>query len=105
MELEGAELEEEERSMKGWCQVRRKSGQEEKEVSTETRGREEFYKFCEDYPYLAHYWRYERWSKEKERTVEEWQQLHREAKKEGRKEFESWTAYWKEVGKWRNRFV
>ena len=102
-EVEGYELEEEERSMKGWCQVRRKSGQEEKEVSTETWGREEFYKFCEDYPYLAHYWRYERWSKEKERTVEEWKQLQMEVKKEGRKEFDSWTAYWKEVQKWRDR--
>ena len=86
--------------MKGWCQVRRKSGQEEKEVSTETRGREEFYKFCEDYPYLANYWSYKCWSKEKERTVEEWKELQMEVKKEGRKEFDSWTAYWKEVQKW-----
>ena len=96
MEVEGVELEEEERSMKGWCQVRRKSGQEEKEVSTETCGREEFYKFFEDYPLLAHYWRYQRWSKEKEERKE----LQREVKKEGRKEFESWVAYTKEVQKW-----
>ena len=106
VEVEGVELEEEERSMKGWCQVRRKSGQEEKEVSTETRGREEFYKFARSYPYLAHYWRYERWSEErkvKERTVEEWKKLQMEVKKEGRKEFDSWTAYWKEVLKWWDR--
>ena len=31
VEVEGVELEEEERSMTGWCQVRRKRGQEEKE--------------------------------------------------------------------------
>ena len=104
VEVEGVELEEEERSMKGWCQVRRKSGQEEKEVATETREREEFYQFSKVYPYLAHYWRYERWREEtKERTVEEWKQLQREVKKEGRKEFESWTAHWKEVEKWRAR--
>merc|ERR1712105_371577 len=58
--------------------------------STETRGREKFYQFCEDYPYIAHYWKYKRWSKEKERTVEEWQQL------------QSWPAYCKEVVKLRN---
>ena len=56
VEVEGVELEEEERSMKGWCQVRRKGGQEEKEVATETRGREEFYKFMKSYPHLAYYW-------------------------------------------------
>ena len=51
VEVEGEELEEGERSMKGWCQVRRKSGQEEKAAETETRGWEEFkIKF----PYLAH---------------------------------------------------
>ena len=36
VEVEGVELEEEERSMKRWCQVRRKSGQEEKGVATVT---------------------------------------------------------------------
>ena len=43
VEVEGVELEERERSMKGWCQVRRKSGQEVNDVWTETRGWEEFY--------------------------------------------------------------
>ena len=52
VEVEGVELEEEERSMKGWCQVWRKSGQEEKVAETETRGWEEF---KGKYPYLAHY--------------------------------------------------
>ena len=54
VELEGRELEEEERSMKGWCQVRRKTGQEEKGVATVTRGWEEF---KNKFPYLAHTWR------------------------------------------------
>ena len=55
VEVEGVELEEEERSMKGWCQVRRKNSQEEKEVATMTRGWEEF---KSDFPHLAHTWRY-----------------------------------------------
>ena len=38
VKVEGRELEEEERSMTGWCHVQRKSGQEEKEVATVTRG-------------------------------------------------------------------
>ena len=63
VEAEGVELEEEERSMKGWCQVRRKSGQEEKDVAAKTRGWEEFCKMQNGFPYLAHYWRYERWCK------------------------------------------
>ena len=32
VEVEGVELEEEERSMTGWCQVRRKEGQEVEKV-------------------------------------------------------------------------
>ena len=52
--MEGLEHEEEERSMKGWCQVRRKTGQEEKGVATVTRGWEEF---KNKFPYLAHTWR------------------------------------------------
>ena len=35
-------MEKEERSMKGWCQVRRKISQEEKEAAAMTRGWEEF---------------------------------------------------------------
>ena len=48
-------MEKEERSMKGWCQVRRKNSQEEKEVAAMTRGWEEF---KSAFPYLAHTWRY-----------------------------------------------
>ena len=89
--MEGYELEETERSMKGWCQVRRKGGQVEKDVAAETRGREEFSKFIASYPWC------------KERTVEEWKQLESESWNEKRKEFESWSAYWKEVMEWRGR--
>ena len=101
--MKGVELEEEERSMKGWCQVRRKSGQEVKDVSTETRGWEEFYDLRNGFPYLAHYWRYERWSKEvkkKEWTEEELRQMQSSVRKERRKEYESWRAYSDEVVKW-----
>ena len=103
VEVEGFELEERERSMKGWCQVRRKGGQEEKDVAAETRGREEFYTFIASYPYLAHYWRYERWSKEvkkKEWTEEELREMQSSVRKEKRKEYESWRAYSDEVVKW-----
>ena len=54
VEVEGVEMEPEERSMKGWCQVRRKTSQEEKKAAAVTRGWEEF---KSSYPYLAHYWR------------------------------------------------
>ena len=47
------ELEEEERLMKDWCQVRRQNSQEEKEAATMTRGWEEFKSL---YPHLAHTW-------------------------------------------------
>ena len=66
VEVEGVELEEEERLMKGWCQVRRKSGQEEKEVATMTRGWEEF---KSDFPHLAHTWRYA-WKKSEAKRKE-----------------------------------
>ena len=56
VEVEGVELEDEEKSMKWWCQVRRKNSQEEKDVPTMTRGWEEF---KSDFPYLAHIRRYE----------------------------------------------
>ena len=55
VEVEGVEMEKEERSMKGWSQVRRKNSQEEKEVAAMTRGWEEF---KSAFPYLAHTWRY-----------------------------------------------
>ena len=55
VEVEGSELKEMERPMKGWSQVRRKNSQEEKEVAAMTRGWEEF---KSAFPYLAHTWRY-----------------------------------------------
>ena len=66
VEVEGVELEEEERSMKGWCQVRRQNSQEEKEVATMTRGWEEFKSV---FPYLAHTWRYA-WSESEAKRKE-----------------------------------
>ena len=42
VEVEGVEMEPEERSMKGWSQVWRKISQEEKKAAAETRGWEEF---------------------------------------------------------------
>ena len=65
VEVEGVEMEPEERSMKGWCQVRRKNSQEEKEAAAMTRGWEEF---KSSYPYLAHYWRRGEWRE----VVKEW---------------------------------
>ena len=66
VEVEGVEMEKEERSMKGWSQVRRKNSQEEKEVAAMTRGWEEL---KSAFPYLAHTWRYA-WS-ESEATRQE----------------------------------
>ena len=51
VEVEGEMLEEEERSMTGWCLVRRKGGQEEKVVSAVSRGWEEYKK---KFPHLVH---------------------------------------------------
>ena len=94
VEVEGVELEEEERSMKGWCQVRRKSGQEEKAAETETRGWEEFkIKF----PYLAHYWRRGEWRE----VVKEWSVERLERMEAARKvDTERRMATKSEVEKW-----
>ena len=106
-EVEGYELEEEERSMKGWCQVRRKRGQVEKDVAAETRGWEEFYKVKDGFPYLAHYWRYERWCEEmkKEWTDEELRKEEHRVKHErmGKGDYKSWVAYTKDMIEWRRR--
>ena len=59
VEVEGR-LEVEEVSMTGWCQVRRKGGQEEKVVSAVSRGWEE-YKRC--FPHRAYSQR-QKWSEE-----------------------------------------
>ena len=61
VEVEGVEMEPEERSMKGWSQVRRKVSQEEKDAAADTRGWEAF---KISYPYLAHYWRRGKWRRE-----------------------------------------
>ena len=63
MEVEGR-LEVEEESMTGWCQVRRKGGQVEKDVAAVSRGWEE-YKIV--YPHLAHGQRH--------MSEEEWKRL------------------------------
>ena len=61
VEVEGR-LEEEEASMTGWCQVRRKAGQVEKDVAAVSRGWEE-YKI--KFPHLAFEQR-RNWSKREE---------------------------------------
>ena len=66
VEVERVEMEKEERSMKGWCQVWRKNSQEEKEVATMTSGWEEFKSVL---PYLAHTWRYA-WSESEAKRQE-----------------------------------
>ena len=94
MEVEGVELEEEERSMKGWCQVRRKIGQEEKAAAAETRGWEEF---KGKYPYLAHYWRRGKWRE----VVKEWSMERLERMEAARKvDTERVMAIKSEVEKW-----
>ena len=65
VEVEGR-LEVEEVSMTGWCQVRRKGGQAEKDVAAVSRGWEE-YKI--KFPHLAHEQR-RKWSEREE--VKEW---------------------------------
>ena len=64
VEVEGVEMEPEERSMKGWSQVRRKISQEEKDAAADTRGWEAF---KISYPYLAHYWRRGEWREQVEK--------------------------------------
>ena len=75
VEVEGEELEEEEASMMGWSQVRRKKGQVETDVVAGSRGREEYQKqkgqvetdvvagsrgweeYRRKFPHLAYNWR------------------------------------------------
>ena len=90
VEVEGVELEKVEGSMKGWCQVRRKRGQEEKVAAAETWGWEEF---RSKYPYLAHYWRRTRWDMER-KELEMREGWRREAAEQGflptKSELEKW---------------
>ena len=65
VEVEGR-LEEEEASMTGWCQVRRKQGQVEKDVAAGSRGWEEY---KSKFPHLAFELR-RNWSESEE--VKEW---------------------------------
>ena len=78
------------------------SGQVEKDIAAETRGWEEFCELRIGFPYLAHYWIYERWRKEmkKEWTEEELRKEQTRVRGERRKEYESWRAYSDEVVKW-----
>ena len=85
------ELEPEERSMKGWSQVRRKVSQEEKDAAADTRGWEAF---KSSYPNLAHYWRQgeawkRRWEMYSDGELERMEKSHKErmapVKREGGK--------------------
>ena len=67
VEVEGRKLEVEEESMTGWCQVRRKGGQVEKDVSAVSRGWEEYKK---KFPHLAHVQR-QLWSEDEWRSMKE----------------------------------
>ena len=89
VEVEGVELEEEERSMTGWCQVRRKGGQEEKVVSAVSRGWEEYKR---TFPHLAHEQRQMRASKWREVTsVKFWKRRkERQASEAQKREVETW---------------
>ena len=66
VKVEGRKLEVEEESMTGWCQVRRKGGQVEKDVAAVSRGWEE-YKI--KFPHLAFEQR-RKWSERE--VVKEW---------------------------------
>ena len=69
-------MEPEERSMKGWSQVRRKISQEEKDAAADTRGWEAF---KSSYPFLAHYWRRGEWREQVEtRSVEQLREMEGE---------------------------
>ena len=83
VEVEGVEMEPEERSMKGWSQVWRKISQEEKDAAADTRGWEAF---KSSYPYLAHDWRRGEWREQVEtKSVEQLREM--------------------EWGRWRDSFV
>ena len=89
VEVEGVEMEPEERSMKGWSQVRRKISQEEKDAAADTRGWEAF---KSSYPFLAHYWRRGEWREQVEtRSVEQLREM------EGGDSAREWSA-WQERG-------
>ena len=96
MEVEGVELEEEERSMKGWCHVRRRNGQEEKDVATVSRGWEEY---KQKFPHMAHFLR-QRWSRVeregKEGSVENLVEMERKMRERAsgaqKREVEEWLS-------------
>ena len=91
-------MEPEERSMKGWSQVRRKVSQEEKDAAADTRGWEAF---KSSYPYLAHYWRRGEWrGAEEQYSVEELREIERGKKKccQNKSEVETWLRGGGEMG-------
>ena len=101
VEVEGR-LEEEEASMTGWCQVRRKQGQVEKDVAAGSRGWEEYRR---KFPHVAfeqrRLWGERRW-KEKKRT-KAWMEGADESSERKREEelVKTWTvAQKKEVETW-----
>ena len=100
VEVDGVELAEEERSMKGWCHVRKKSGQEEKGVATVARGWEEFQQFKQKYPYVAHHRR----SRQCEKVVKEKMKSEDELVEMDRGKRKMWTEAQRcEVEKWLTR--
>ena len=117
VEVEGEKLEEEEASMTGWSQVRRKKGQVETDVVAGSRGREEYQKqkgqvetdvvagsrgweeYRRKFPHLAYEQRRERYEQgwkawlaggeeSREREVEE--MLRRNAKAAQKEKVEKW---------------
>ena len=72
-------MEPEERSMKGWSQVRRKVSQEEKDAAADTRGWEAF---KSSYPFMAHTWRRGEWREQVEKkSVEQLREMEGEIEK------------------------
>ena len=92
------ELEPEERSMKGWSQVRRKVSQEEKDAAADTRGWEAF---KISYPYLAHTWRRGEWREQVEKkSVEQLREMEGERKKWAWTVTGNGVPEYKQVAKW-----
>ena len=97
VEVEGR-LEVEEVSMTGWCQVRRKKGQVEKDVAAVSRGWEEY---KNKFPHLAFEQRRE-WSERE--VVKKWlaggDEMELERKEKMMKPMFSGVPYRREVAKW-----
>ena len=100
VEVEGRKLEVEEESMTGWCQVRRKGGQEEKVVSAVSRVWEEYRR---KFSHLAHEWKAQRQEWSERKVVRAWleggDEARMEEKEECRRKLTS-DAQKREVEKW-----